>query len=184
MSSMNSLAADVFFHSRLDNRLTQHYRCVIMIPDFIDVGGPWQVLPPGVHDATLEEIEGRFATPARRRQLFLGLKNAVAALQHAGCREVLVDGSFVTAKPLPGDFDACWDPVGVDAAKLDPVFLDFSDGRKEQKRRFAGELFPSTARADGTHFFRDFFQIDKYTGNAKGIIRVHLSPKQRRKVVS
>jgi hypothetical protein len=100
--------------------------------------------------------------------------DGVMALRKAGCRTVLLDGSFVTEKPFPGDFDACWYPIGVDTAKLDPVFLEFSHGRKKQKERFGGEFFPATALADGTHFFHDFFQIEKDTGYAKGIIRIQL----------
>lgn len=143
-----------------------------MIPDLIDIGGPWLVLPPGVHDATLHEIETRFATDGHRKLLFAGLKDGVMALWNAGCRTVLVDGSFVTAKPVPGDFDVCWDTKGVDARRLPPVLLDFSEGRRRQKERYHGEFFPASAIADGSHFFSDFFQIDKYTGNAKGIIRI------------
>lgn len=141
-----------------------------MIPDLVDIGGPWNVLPPGVHVATLEEIEKRFALSDHRKYLFSGFTKGVLALRKAGCRRIFLDGSFVTEEPIPGDFDACWDPTGVDIAKLDPVFLDFSDGRKKQKELFHGEFFPVSFLANGKNFFFDFFQIDKYTGNAKGII--------------
>jgi len=33
-----------------------------MIPALININGVWDVLPPGIHDATLSEIENRFAT--------------------------------------------------------------------------------------------------------------------------
>ncbi len=148
-----------------------------MIPDFIDIGGLWRVLPPGLHSATLEEIELRFATSDHRRRLFSGFKNGITALRNAGCHRVFLDGSFITEKPIPGDYDVCWDPMGVNDANLDPVFLDFSNRRKKQKDRFYGEFFPSNFIADGKHFFFDFFQIDKYTGNAKGIICVHFPKK-------
>jgi hypothetical protein len=141
-----------------------------MIPDFVDIGGPWYVLPPGVHVATLEEIEKRFAISNHRKHLFSGFKKGVLALRKAGCRKIFLDGSFVTAKPIPADFDVCWDPMGVDTAKLEPVFLDFSDGRKKQKEHFYGEFFPAHLSADGRHPFFDFFQVDKYTENPKGII--------------
>jgi hypothetical protein len=146
-----------------------------MIPDFVDIGGPWNVLPPGVHHATLEDVETRFATSERRKRLYSGFREGVMALRKAGCRKIFLDGSFVTGKPIPGDFDVCWDPMGVDIAKLDPVFLDFSDGRKKQKEFFHGEFFPVGFPANGKNFFFDFFQIDRYTGNAKGIICVSFS---------
>jgi len=141
-----------------------------MIPDFVDISAPWKVLPPGVHDATLEEVKTRFAASAHRKHLFSGFKNGVMALCKAGCRKI-----FITEKPIPADFDVCWDDGGVDPAKLDPVFRDFKNNRKKQKDRFYGEFFPIDCVADGKHFFFDFFQIDKYTGNTKGIICIKFS---------
>ncbi|MFC1782421.1 DUF6932 family protein [Planctomycetota bacterium] len=141
-----------------------------MIPEFIDIGGPWKVLPPGVHNATLQEIEARFASSEHRKQLFFGFRNGVIALQKAGCRKILLDGSFITEKPFPADFDACWDPKGVDISKLDPVFLDFRYRRKKQREVFYGEFFPANFHANGKRFFFEYFQIDRHTGNAKGII--------------
>jgi hypothetical protein len=155
-----------------------------MIPDFVDIGGPWKVLSPGVHIATLKEIEGRFATSDHRKNLFLGFKKGVTALREAGCRTIFLDGSFVTEKPLPGDYDVCWDPIGVDIAKLEPVFRDFSDKRKKQKEIFYGEFFPSTLLADGKHFFFDYFQIDRHTGNAKGIICLRFSTSKKKRALS
>jgi hypothetical protein len=154
----------------LDYASTQQYSCVRMIPDFVDIGGPWKVLPPGVHYATLEEVETRFATSDHRKRLFAGFREGVMALRKARCRKIFLDGSFITEKPIPADFDVCWDPMGVDISKLDPVFRDFKDKRKKQKDRFYGEFFPTGCIADGKHFFFDFFQIDKYTGNTKGVI--------------
>lgn len=141
-----------------------------VILDFVDIGGLWKVLPPGVHDATLEEVEARFASSDHRKRLFAGFKEGVIALRKAGCQKIFLDGSFITEKPIPGDFDVCWDHIGVEDKKLDPVFSDFNDRRKKQRERFRGEFFPTHLLADGKHLFLDFFQIDKDTGNAKGII--------------
>ncbi len=113
----------------------------------------------------------RFGITDRRRRLISGLKRALGSLKRAGCRRVYVDGSFATNKEDPGDYDACWDPVGVDAAMLDPILLNFDNQRLLQKIVFFGELFPShwPANAAGQRFL-DFFQIDKNTGSQKGII--------------
>ena len=46
-----------------------------------------------------------------------------------------LDGSFVTAKEFPSDFDGCWDPDGVDGAKLDPVLLVYDNLRAAQKAK-------------------------------------------------
>lgn len=146
-----------------------------MIPRPISIKGIWDVLPPGIHDATLEEIEQCFATSELRKNLFDGFKRGVEALGQAGCKFVFLDGSYVTAKDTPGDFDACWDPTGVNVAKLDPVFLDFSNKRFNQKMKYGGEFFPSSALADRILTFLEYFQIDKYSGNPKGIIRIRLT---------
>jgi hypothetical protein len=133
-------------------------------------------LPPGVHEAGLIEVEAAFATTPWRRVLYAGLLKALEQLRSAGCLTIYLDGSYVTGKPRPGDFDACWDPNGVDGKKLDPVFLDFKNGRAAQKATFRGEFFPSSMMcADVGKAFIDFFQLDRFTGKRKGIISISLS---------
>lgn len=151
-----------------------------MIPDLVDIGAPWKVLPAGIHDATLEEVRACFATNPRRKALFKGLSRACKSLKSAGCTVIYLDGSYVTEKSIPGDFDVCWDPTDVDSTKLDPVFLDFRDKRAHQKSKYGGEFFLSKKLADRSHPFVEYFQIDKDTGNAKGIIRVHLPHRKAR----
>lgn len=148
-----------------------------MIPTLVPLpGSPWPVLPPGVHQASLDEVAVAFATNPWRRGLFDSLINAAARLRFAGCPTVYLDGSYVTGKPRPGDFDACWDPTGVDPAKLDPVFLQFGNGRAAQKAAFKGEFFPSSMICtDVGQAFVDFFQLDRFTGKQKGIISISLS---------
>lgn len=140
------------------------------------LGSPWSVLPPGIHQASLSEIETLFATNPWRRELFAGLVVALIRLRLAGCLIVYLDGSYVTGKPQPGDYDACWDPNGVDPAKLDPVFLQFGDGRSAQKAAFKGEFFPSSMMClDVGKAFVEFFQRDRFTGQQKGIVAIPLS---------
>lgn len=148
-----------------------------MIPLLVPIpGAPWDVLPPGVHGATLTEVAQTFTYNPRRRALYSGLVEAAAHLGSVGCPAVLLDGSFVSAKALPDDYDACWEPNGVDFSKLDPVFDDFEDGRAAQKRRFGGEFFPSTLiEADSGAAFADFFQIERFTGRKKGILLISLT---------
>lgn len=145
-----------------------------MIPDLVDIGAAWNVLPPGIHDATLDDINLRFATNEKRKRLYEGLLRGCEALKCAGCTVVYLDGSYVTNKTVPRDFDVCWDPKGVDPSKLDPVLLDFNDRRRNQKLKYGGEFFPSSATANGSHIFVDFFQTDQYTGKEKGVIRIRL----------
>lgn len=168
----------IFSKSCQPKSLTKHQHndnVVLMIPTMVDIGASSKVLLSGVYDATLEEVRERFATNPRRKVLFKGFSRACKALSSAGCTTIYLDGSFVTSKSIPGDFDACWDPTGVDPAKLDPVFLDFTELRKKQKSKYGGEFFLSSSSADGSHTFVDYFQLDKETGFKKGIIRIHLS---------
>ncbi len=141
-----------------------------MLPTFNSSGD----LPPGVHSASWQEVEERFGYNERRKQLLRGLKMALENLKQAGCRRVYLNGSFVTAKNQPGDFDACWEPDGLDFDKLDPVLLDFSNKRSAQKAKYGGELFPATADAigDGTPFI-EFFQSARGGGH-KGIVAIDL----------
>jgi transposase len=134
------------------------------------------LLPPGIHTADWTEIWAVFGTTPHRQALLRGFFRAIIALKRSGCRWVYLDGSFVTAKEMPRDFDACWDDTGVDLAQLDPILLTFDPGRLAQKIKYGGELFPSTLVADpgSASTFLEFFQIHKETGAAKGIIAIDL----------
>lgn len=148
-----------------------------MIPALVTLAGsPWAVMPSGLHPASLREIEARFAINVSRRAQFDGLIAALRSLRAAGCVRAFLDGSFVSAKPAPGDFDACWDPAGVDLAQLDPVLLTFDNQRAAQKAKFKGEFFPSSVPADqvGTTFI-EFFQVDRFTGAPKGLLLIDLT---------
>jgi hypothetical protein len=132
-------------------------------------------LPPGVHEGLWPEVVAAFGWTARRLELLAGLRRALDSLEAAGCRRAYLDGSFVTAKEVPGDYDGCWEAEGVDPGRLDPVLLDFRHPRKAQKDKYGGELFVANTPAApaGTRFL-DFFQHDKHTGEAKGIVAIDL----------
>jgi len=67
------------------------------------------LLPPGVHPATADEIRqqfGGFQGNDQRPRQFVRLTELAAAMQRSGLFEsLLIDGSFVTAKPAPNDID-------------------------------------------------------------------------------
>lgn len=142
-----------------------------MIPDFEEGGN----LPPGIHLTTWDIFVARFGITPHRTRLISGLKRALNLLRTAGCRRAYIDGSFVTSKQHPNDFDACWDPTGIDLSRIDPIFFDFRNQRQRQKIVFFGELFPSCSEADeiGRRFL-EFFQSDKNSGNPKGIIALNV----------
>ena len=136
---------------------------------------PTGLLPPGVHPATWAELDARFGADMHRQWLLGGMKRALRALRAAGCTLVYVDGSFVSAKAIPGDYDLCWSTVGVDPGLLDPVLLKFDDGRRAMKAKYLGDLFPAEfPEAASGKLFLEFFQVDKNTGDAKGIVMLDL----------
>ena len=142
-----------------------------MIPGFDRYGN----LPPGIHEADWSEFQESFRGSVRRRDLLIGMQNALDNLAAAGCLSVYVDGSFVTSRAEPGDYDICWDVQGVDDDKLDPVFYDFNQMRRSQKEKYGGEFFPTQMRdmISGKTLL-EFFQTDR-EGHSKGIILLKLS---------
>lgn len=143
-----------------------------MIPAFQDSSGD---LPEGIHWAGWDEFVARYGSTPHRDRLIRGLKRALDVLKSAGCRTAYIDGSFVTSKEVPQDYDACWDPDGVDPTLVDPVLLTFDNKRVLQKIKYLGELFPANSRADAKgSIFLEFFQVNRDTGRNKGIVALNL----------
>lgn len=143
-----------------------------MIPKFLRNGN----LPQGIHETTWEQFCRRFGHTEHRRSLIKGLASALKDISAAGCKMVFINGSFVTAKEVPGDYDLCWSIDGVVPEKLNPALLDFSRaGRAKMKDKYKGDLFPAEI-PEGTSGkrFLDFFQIDKKTEEPKGIISMEI----------
>lgn len=142
-----------------------------MIPSFTSQG----FLPPGIHWAGWNEFADRYDINPWRQRLLTGLKAALENLKAAGCPTAYVNGSFVTGKELPDDFDACWVEDGVNPEALDTVLLTFDPGRATQKAKYLGELFPASIPADPEGLsFLEFFQTDKETRRRKGIVAIDL----------
>src|SRR5271163_2667120 len=110
-----------------------------MIPEWSANGD----LPPGVHFATWQQLEDRLTFNPRRKRMLAGFRQACEELRKAGCRLVYLDGSFVTRKERPGDFDACWDVQNRRRRQARSSLWDLSRGRAAQKQRFLGEIFPA-----------------------------------------
>src|SRR5436305_161606 len=91
--------------------IRQHNDIVVsVIPDWTADG----LLPVGVHVADWPELQARYGTNSRRRVLLSGFRDVSMALAVAGCTRLWLDGSFITDKDTPGDYDLCWDWQGVD----------------------------------------------------------------------
>ena len=141
-----------------------------MIPEFNIDGN----LPKGIHSATLEELIDKFGYNPKRAWLLDGLHLLINNLNKAGCTLIYMDGSFVTNKEIPGDYDLCWSLHGVNPDMIDPLLLDFStDARGNVEDKYRGDIFPAEIPEGASgRLFMDFFQIDKNTGEDKGIIAI------------
>jgi hypothetical protein len=99
-----------------------------MIPNFDENGN----LPPGIHAATLDEIEDRFCkeTEVRRVQM-QSLRWLVEMALRAGAQKIVVNGSFVTDVFEPNDVDCALlldpsapkDQGALDELALGPPFI-------------------------------------------------------------
>lgn len=104
-----------------------------------------------------------------------GIEAVLRLFREAGGRTFYLDGSFVTAKDDPADWDGCWEIGDVDLDALDPIFFTFDRGRAVQKAEYLGEFFPADMPTGvSAKTFLDFFQTDKQTGRAKGIVAVDI----------
>ena len=143
-----------------------------MIPNFTK-----GLLPPGIHWSTIDEIKSKLCFSEKRVNLVKGLELAISSLKAAGCKTIYIDGSFSSDKDEPGDIDVCWELDKVDLGllmKIEPVFFDFFDNRKQQKAKFGCEFFFSDWVASPPDtLYLDFFQEDR-DGNKKGIIGLKL----------
>ena len=73
-----------------------------MIPPFDDDG----YLPPGLHTATLDEIEARFGRESELRQVQIeSLRWLLDPARRAGVLRIVINGSFTTAVLEPNDVD-------------------------------------------------------------------------------
>ena len=73
-----------------------------MIPPFDERG----YLPPGVHSATLDEVEARFGCESEMRRVQMeSLRWLVDLADRAGVARLVINGSFVTEVFEPNDVD-------------------------------------------------------------------------------
>ncbi|NYF26050.1 hypothetical protein [Sporosarcina sp. JAI121] len=153
------------------NKISQ-LKTIHPIPAFVANGD----LPPGIHETTWDEFKVRYGVNHRRKLQLKGLEKAIQEFTKSGCTIIYIDGSFVTNKKNPGDFDALYDLEEVNDLIIDQVLLDASrTGREKMKKYYEGEFFPAYIKAqpNGT-IYLDFFQKNKKTKEPKGIIKIKL----------
>jgi len=132
-------------------------------------------LDPGIHKMTWEEFNDFFSFSLRRKELLVGLEKVLLILKEIDAK-IYIDGSFVTDKLEPGDWDACFDcPPDklIELITKYPIF--FLPTSKPQKDLYKGELYYAQSDADGcgTTFLK-FFQQIRGSSDKKGIIEIIL----------
>lgn len=136
--------------------------CSKVIPELDDNGN----LPPGIHRATLTEIEERFgkSTEVRRAEM-QALYWLVDLAKRAGIERLIVNGSFVTDAFQPNDVD-CALLVGPGPLRDRRAFRELRKGlpfihmqlvRQKRFNRLVGRVFATDRRM-----------------NAKGVVEVPL----------
>src|SRR5580704_159586 len=110
-----------------------------MVPDFNAQG----ILPEGIYECSIAEFEKTFTNRYDRRILYeKGIIPLMADLKSIRCKTLFIDGSYVTNKMIPNDFDACWDNRGIDLAMVKAKF-PFLWSAASSKRKYGGDVFPA-----------------------------------------
>lgn len=138
-------------------------------------------LPEGHHPATCEQIADRFGgeSGSRRTAVFSGLlrwRDAVRGKQMGG--RLILNGSFVSAKTEPGDFDVLlvYDTASAAIIVQDKEALRLLDNA-HCKALYGGDVwaFSEQAVRDFPQFCRvDGFDREKETRRLKGVLEVYL----------
>ena len=122
-----------------------------MIPPFDDDG----YLPPGIHPATLDEIEARFGRESELRQVQMeSLRWLVDLARRAGVQRIVINGSFATTLPEPNDVDCALlivrgfpqDPAAEEELIEGLPFLDINLVRQDGWDELVGIIFATDRR--------------------------------------
>jgi hypothetical protein len=109
------------------------------LPAFTDRG----ILPEGVHQCTLAEAQELLCANDARETIWNGLLGFMAwAGQFPAPDAFLLDGSFVTDKPLPGDIDVVVDVTLCSEDDQQAWFRAFFAGHQFAKDNFGVDFYP------------------------------------------
>jgi hypothetical protein len=146
------------------------------IPDFTPDG----FLPPGVHDASVEEIRSRFGTfqgSDRRPRLVEKLEQLLAEARQTGLVvAVIVDGSFVTATPKPDDIDLILlvRPGHDFSADLRPPEYNVLSRRRVRKRYGFDMMIAADGSELAAEYVKFFAQVRERRDARKGMVSVRM----------
>jgi hypothetical protein len=136
------------------------------------------LLPPGVHDCTLDEVRqvfGVFQSTDRRPKLYDKLQSLVQEAWATGLvSEIVIDGSFVTAKTDPNDIDLILvlNPGHDFTAELRPFEYNVLSRRQARKIYGFDLLVAMPASAIYVEYLAFFAQVRGDTNRRKGLLRL------------
>jgi hypothetical protein len=132
-------------------------------------------LPEGLYLATEAEVTFRFgASTPRRKRLALRLRRWIELIRQVGGKRLMVDGSFVTAKPDPNDIDA--------VVLLPPDFERLIEQGREPAlelermlvSRHPEEIFAAEDESDWNDWVEFFGRTREADGRRKGLVEIEL----------
>ncbi len=138
------------------------------------------LLPPGIFDCDLPEVRMRFGSfqgSDHRPRLFTRLEELVFVMRGSGLFEsLLMDGSFVTAKPAPNDIDlvaVLW--LGHDFERDLPMSEYALVSRVLLRRRTGFDVIIAEQDSQLYRTYVGFFsRVRELPGVAKGLLRLPL----------
>lgn len=137
-------------------------------------------LLPGIYQLSWREFEDQFGGGSGKRKLLLeGLRIQVAILAESGCKRVYVGGSFASKKKHPGDFEAVYDPEGVDQEHLRRrealLLMEREEDAAELKRKFGGVVEPLRIYPSLGFSMLEVLQFDTRRDVLKGVVEIVIS---------
>jgi hypothetical protein len=138
------------------------------------------LLPAGLFDCSLADVRARFGAfqgVDTRQRLFVRLEELVTAMQRSELFEaLLLDGSFVSAKPSPNDIDlvAVLRP-GLDFERDLPLSEYALISRAMLRRRFGFDIIVAERDSHLYKTYVEFFSLVRENPAArKGLLRLTL----------
>jgi len=137
-------------------------------------------LPEGVHEMTIDQVRehfGTFKSTDARPQLHERLQRLYDCAREVGfVKYLIVDGSYVTAKPDPNDIDIVIvvDPLVLDRQEYRPHEYDVISSRRiRSKYSFDAFVVAENSQAlEG--YMRLFSRVKGSDSHNKGVVRVAL----------
>ena len=141
----------------------------------IPVFRPDGYLPEGLHLATFEEVAARFGTStSHRRYLLSRLQRWVELARAVGALRFLVDGSFVTQQPIPGDVDTVvWLPIDFEV-QVDVGHPEVVELASMIETRQPEEIFAAANAWEWQGWVEFFGRTREPDDRRKGLVEVQL----------